>query len=231
MKLSARIAGALFLLLSFLEVNFLSFGFVVVHRIVKPFLMPSLALSALLALLPEHRGRETTLLAIGMTFHFAGDVFLLYDGMAFIWFVCGLAAFQIGHFFYLAVLYSGMGRLQGWKEILCLVLPVFITPFAVSMFDVSGGIRIALSVYAMTLLTVTSTGVLWLLRGRKQGWRIIIGGLLFMFSDALIGFNTFSGFDFPLRHALVLATYLAAEWFLVSGMVFYRVHSSTPQAR
>ena len=227
MKKSVRIAGLLFLVISLVEVTSLALGNEAVHPWLKPLLIPSLAAAALLALLPEHKGRETTLLAIGLAFHTAGDILLLLDHLGFIWFALGLGAFLVGHFFYLAVLLGGMKGLRGWKEILCLVAPVILTPFVVSLFNAEGAMRIALCLYCVTLMSLVSAGVLWLLRGRPLGWRIVFGGVLFILSDALVGLNAFSGVDFPLRHALVIATYLAAEWLLVSGMVLQQLKQAT----
>ena len=227
MKKSVRIAGLLFLVISLVEVTSLALGNEAIHPWLKPLLIPSLAAAALLALLPDHKGRETTLLAIGLAFHTAGDILLLLDHLGFIWFALGLGAFLVGHFFYLAVLLSGLKGLRGWKEILCVVAPIVLTPFIVSLFHAEGAMRIVLCLYAATLMYLVSAGVLWLLRGRPLGWRIVCGGILFIASDALVGLNAFSGVDFPFRHALDIATYLAAEWLLVSGMVLYRIQTST----
>ena len=227
MKKSARIAGIVFLVLSLADVICLALGFEAVHPWLKPLLIPSLAAAALLALLPEFKGRQTTLLAIGLFFHFAGDVLLLLDGLGFVWFALGLGAFLIGHFFYLAVLLSGLGPIRGWKEILCLIVPIILTPFILSQFDVTGAMRIAVCLYCVTLLYLVSAGALWLLRGRcPLGWRIVCGGLLFIISDGLIALNSFAGVEFPLRHAIDMATYVIAEWLLVSGMVLYQLKSS-----
>ena len=57
------------------------------------------------------------------------------------------------------------------------------------------------------------------LKGKPFAWRIIAGALLFIISDGLIAVNVFRDVDFALRHALVLGTYLPAEYLLVSGMV------------
>ena len=49
--------------------------------------------------------------------------------------------------------------------------------------------------------------------------RILVGGLLFVTSDAVLALNAFNGVEFALRHAVVMGTYLAAEWLIVSGIV------------
>ena len=219
MKKSVRIAGFVFLALSLLEVIPMAFGVEAIHPWIKPLLIPSLAVAALIALLPEHGGKKTVLLAIGMALHAAGDILLLLDSHGFAFFAAGLGAFLLGHFCYLWVMLTGMGGMKGWKETLCWVLPLPTAIVLTGLFGAEGAMRYAISAYAITLLFEMATGVLWMLRKRPMGRRILLGAILFMISDVLLAINVFNGVDFPTRHALVMATYLVAEWLLVSGMV------------
>ena len=226
MKTSVRIAGAVFIALSFTEVLFLALGNETVHTFVKPFLIPSLAVAALLALLPSHSGKRTWMMAVGLLLHTAGDILLLIDNLGFIYFALGMGAFLIGHFFYLWVLMNGMGGLKGWKEYACLYVPMLLAYPLTSLFGAQWPMSGVLVVYALTLMYYVSAGVLWALRGRRFAWRVIAGGLLFIISDALIGINAFADIDFALRHAFVLGTYLPAEWLLVSAMVRTQLQES-----
>ena len=219
MKKSVRIAGIVFLVLSLLEVIPMAFGVEPIHPWLKPLLIPSLAVAALCALLPEYKGKKTVLLAIGLTLHAAGDILLLLDIHGFAFFAAGLGAFLLGHFCYLWVMLTGIGGLKGWKEILCCVLPLPISIVTAGLIGAEGVMRYAVNAYAFTLLFEIATGILWMLRKRPMGLRILLGAILFLISDALLALNVFMDVDFPTRHALVMATYLAAEWFLVSGMV------------
>lgn len=221
MKRSARIAGILFLVLSLVEVVTLCFDDAV-HSWIKPLLIPSLAVAALCALLPEHKGWRTTVLTVGMALHAAGDTLLLFDSRGFVWFAAGLGAFLLGHFCYLAVLLDKMGGLRGWKEVIVWALPPLCAIPAVSLFNAEGALHYVLVLYAITLFYVAASGGLWILRGRKLGWRILAGGLFFIASDCMLALHAFNGVDFPLRHAAVMGTYLFAEWLLVSGMVRQR---------
>ena len=63
------------------------------------------------------------------------------------------------------------------------------------------------------------SGVLWSMRGRRFAVRVILGGAIFIVSDALLALNAFADIDFPSRHSLVMITYLTAEWLPVSAMV------------
>ena len=217
MKLQTKVFGILFLLLSIADVVCLALGDETTPMYIKPFLMPTLAAAALVQLLPENKGRMPILLAIGLAFHTTGDDLLMLNGFTF--FAAGLGAFLIGHFFYLAILLSGMGGLKGWKEILCLIVPLVLAPVIVSFFGVEWPFSAAVVVYAFTLMVVSASGILWNLRGKAFAWRIFWGGIIFIISDSLIALKAFAGIDFALRDSLVMPTYLFAEWLLVSGMV------------
>ncbi len=231
MKLSTKIAGIAFLALALLDVVSLAFGNETIPFYVKPFLMPTLALAALLQLVPEVKGSRVWLLMAGLYFHTIGDILLMFDDKDFIYFALGLGAFLVGHFFYLSILLSGMGGLKGFKELFYVtVLPIILAPAIVACFGVEWPFSVAVVAYAFTLLVVTGTGCLWRIRGREFGCRIIFGGIFFIISDGLIAVNAFAGLNFPFRGAVVMATYLLAEWLLVSGMVRNTLSGMRPKA-
>ena len=216
-KKSSRIALCVFALLSLVEVIPLAFGIESIHPFVKPLLIPSLAAAALLELLPGNRGPLVAWLAAGLCLHTAGDVLLLFDGFAC--FAAGLGAFLLGHVCYLVILLHGLGGLKGWKETLCLLVPLTVAGTLPGLFGLHGAMAAAIGVYAFTLTYVVSAGAIRVIRGQKWAWAVVAGGLLFLVSDAFIALSSFAGIDFGLRHALTMATYLPAEYLLVSAMV------------
>lgn len=225
MRKSARAAGLVFLVLSVVEVISLASHIMWVNAIVKPLLMPSLAVAALCALLPEQRGWKTALLAGALALHTAGDVLLLLHGPVL--FAAGLVAFLLGHICYLVILFGRMGRCHGWREKVLCLQPALLAPLIVSLFDTDGAMRALLPAYALALLFVPTGGGIWLLRGRTTGWRIVIGGVLFVASDTLIAMNVFNGIDFPLHQATMMGTYLLAEWLIVSAIVRHLLHAKS----
>lgn len=228
MKKSMRIAVIVFLVLSLAEVIALSFHIAGVNPILKPLLIPSLAVAALCALLPEHSGWKSILLAVALALYTAGDVLLLPLANDFAFFAAGLGAFLLGHICFLVILLNGLGgpndRICDRKDWIICQFPLVLALVAVSILNVEGAFGAVLFVYALMLLLVPTCGILWLLRGRKMGWRILTGGLLFVASDTMIALNVFNGINFPLHHAIVMLTYLAAEWLIVSGIVRQQLH-------
>ncbi|NLZ18897.1 MAG: lysoplasmalogenase [Bacteroidales bacterium] len=226
MKKSVRTAGIVFLVLSLAEVIPMAFGAEALHPFLKPLLIPSLAVAALCALLPEYKGRKTVLLAAGMALHTAGDILLLMDSRGVTFFTLGLAAFLLGHICYLWVMLTGMVGLKDWREILLWLLPLSASLAVTGLLGEEGFMHYAIDVYAFILLYELATGVVWMLRKRPMGSRILWGAVFFIISDVLLAMNAFRGIDFPTRHALVMGTYLLAEWLLVSGMVRDRLQGS-----
>ena len=208
-----------FLVIALTDTILLAAGNETIPVYIKPFLMLSLLAAALLSLLPENGGKLTLLMTVGLLFHNVGDVLLLFDKRSFLFFALGLGCFFIGHLFYLAVFRSGIGKSRRAGETVAMIAPLVIAPLAAMAFGAVLPMTIALAVYALALLYVMATGVIWAMRGKPFAWRVIFGALLFIISDALIGILVFQGITFPLRHAAVIATYLAAEWLLVSAMV------------
>ena len=219
MKKNTKIAGCIFLVLGILDLLCIITSHEEWRFFTKPLLMPSLAAAALLQLLPEHKGKSTWLLLAGLCFHTLGDTLLLLDSKGFVFFAAGLGAFLVGHFFYLAILLSGIGGLRNWKEFLCLLVPLVMAPILVGLFGVEWPFSAVVSVYALTLMIVAARGVLWKLRDKAFASRVIWGGIIFIISDSLIAVNAFAGLDFPFRAPLVMISYLIAEVLLVSAMV------------
>lgn len=219
MKASSRYFGILFVLLSVLEIVTAALGITSIHPWIKPLLIPSLAAAALCALLPEHRGWQTALLANALLLHTAGNVLLLFHDPGFAFFEAGLRAFLVGNICFVIALIGFSEKLHGWKEILLAACPLVIAPLVASCFKGAAISQGILVVYAFTLLYLVSCGGIWIVRKRRFGWRVLVGGLLFLTSDVLLALNTFKGVDFPLCHAAVMGSYLIAEWLLVSALV------------
>ena len=226
MKATTRIFGILFVLLSVFEIVTLSLGVTSIHPWIKPLLIPALAAAALCALLPEHRGWQTALLANALLLHTVGDILLLFNDPDYAFFEAGLRAFLVGNICYVIALIGFSEKLHGWKEILLAVCPLVIAPLIASQFKGAAISQGILVVYAFTLLYLVSCGGIWLLRKRRFGWRVLVGGLFFIASDVLLALNAFNGVEFPLRHATVMGTCLIAEWLLVSAIVRNRLQSA-----
>ena len=191
---------------------------------VKPALLPLLSATTLAFLLgrdvPDYR--QVGLLVTAQLLGCAGDVLLIPNGFAF--FVAGIAAFLVGHLFYMS-LFGGLSwkGLNVWQWLLSFFAMVAIVLGLVKVIGIEGPVFWPMLMYGfilMLLIFSALAGVLRMPRGsRRSWWILLIGALLFAFSDSCIAMGTFGVMTFPLRHFVVMITYLAAQSLLAVGGV------------
>lgn len=189
---------------------------------VKPALLPLLAASVL-AYAVDHPldGKMLSLLITAQLFGFAGDVFLLSD--AFPLFAGGIAAFLIGHLFYMRLFGSFSWKGLGWKGWLAGVAGVLVLVFLlVKVLKVQGDLLAPMAVYGFVLLMLGFCALCGVIRCREDRctwWIILCGALLFAFSDSLIAASTFEVINFGLCGFVIMLTYLVAQSLLAWGAV------------
>ena len=166
----------------------------------KPLLMPLLAITALL-FFPEWRPRaEKWLLAAALAFGTAGDVLLLYKGQTF--FLLGMAMFLLGHLCYLTI-FAKTGA-----AIACSLVAAMKVPFPMA---------IAVAIYGFVLLLVPLSGIF------ARSGVLLLGGVLFAFSDSLIALRSFAGIRF-FDHTgfVIMLTYITAQVLLSVAIIRWR---------
>ena len=193
--------------------------------IVKPALLPLLTATTLAYLLgrdiPDYT--QVGLLVAAQLFGCTGDVLLIRPDV-FSFFVGGIAAFLIGHFFYMCLFGTQSWKgLNVWQWLIALVVMGAAVFGLVKAIGIKGDLLAPMAVYGfiLTLLIFSAlAGVLRMPRGqRKTWWILLFGALLFAVSDCCLAMETFGLITFPLRHLLVMATYLLAQSLLAVGGV------------
>ena len=193
-----------------------------VADLVKPALLPLLCATTMAYLLGRDvvDYRPVGLLALAQLMGFAGDVLLLPSGFPL--FISGMAAFLVGHFFYMA-LFGGQSwkGLTLWQWAISLVVMAAVVFGLVKAIGIQGLLFWPILVYgfALTLLIFSAlAGVLRMPRRLRGTWWILLAGtVLFAFSDACLGMGISGAMKFPLRHLLIMSTYLAAQSLLAVG--------------
>ena len=195
-------------------------------KVTKVLAMPLLALAVALT----HGANNKLYLVCALMAGCLGDYFLLRP-VSKKKFLRGVFAFFIGHAFYLLILipFSQFWLLPPW----CVVLIVLIYSFAVfmiyNMLHKPKGLRgFAAVVYAFMLLLINFTcisAVLTELFGtgslatvKISTWIVLAGNMLFLISDSLLSVTMFKD-DFKFSRVYVMTTYLAAQFFLVLGLI------------
>ena len=185
----------------------------------KPALMPLLALSVLVFALNNRVDRRRLgLLVTAELFGWVGDVLLMWSDFPF--FAAGIGAFFIGHFYYLRIFGGLSWKRLSWKTWLpCLLLMGGTEYGLVLLLKIEGTLLIPMAVYGFMLMLLIFSALCGLFRLKNKGtWFVVLmGTLLFTFSDALIAADTFGLSHFAFHNLIVMATYILAQVLLAVG--------------
>ena len=193
---------------------------------VKPALLPLLSVTTLAYLLGrdhyEDDGGGIAFLLMAQLFGGAGDILLIPDGVQF--FLGGMAAFLIGHIFYMS-LFGGLSwrGLSVWIWAIAVVLMAAAEFGLIRVLGVSGDLLVPIVVYGFVLMLLIFSalaGVIRMPKGRRGAWWILLlGALLFTFSDSCIAMDMFGVMSIPLHSFVVMLTYLTAQALLAVGSI------------
>ncbi|MBI3102946.1 MAG: lysoplasmalogenase [Burkholderiales bacterium] len=155
------------------------------------------------------------LLGAALAGSLAGDAFLMVEGF----FIPGLVSFLIAHVAYIALFRQGVAW---FPRPLALVATLGVGGAMYAYLWQGGlpaGLRIPVAVYVtvIALMAAQSLGRAGAL-GDRAARQVALGACFFMLSDSLLATNRFVQ-PLPLAQAGVLATYYAAQAFIVHGMV------------
>lgn len=172
----------------------------------KPLLMPMLILLVIASGgLAYHHAR---LMVLGLAAATIADVALLIPGQTT--FLTGMGFFLLMQACYIRVFIG----LDAWSGItgrpwVVAVPATVLVLFFVPLWTTLGQLAVPMLVYgtALAAMAVCAIGL-----SKRTG----IGGVLFLISDLLIGINI-ADLDFPGRSPIIMTTYIAAQYLLVTG--------------
>ena len=162
-------------------------------------------------------GRAPRPLLLGLGFAFLGDLLLMFHGTAA--FLSGMAAFLGMQICYL-VAFRRAGSRPGWP-----VVAGYAAVWAaanVLLWPHLGGLAVPILCYSVALTSMAAFGA-----GLNR--RVGIGALLFLASDLMIGAGT-AGMHPPAEDVLVMATYAAAQYLIITGYPTARPAAATATA-
>ncbi|MGW0808182.1 lysoplasmalogenase [Nonomuraea sp. NPDC002799] len=175
--------------------------------VTKAMLMP------LLAVWVASAGGSRGLVA-ALLFSWGGDVCLDIDGL----FIPGMALFAAAHVSYITC-FVRRGALRRVRPVIPIVYGMAWLAAIVVLWPGLGDMRVPVAAYSLLLF---STAVIAWGIGRRAG----AGALLFLLSDGLIGVDLAGLPRLPLQGVVVMATYLAAQYLLASGLISARATSA-----
>jgi len=183
----------------------------------KPLLMPLLALTAVLSLIPAAAPVSTVVLVtLALIAATAGDVLLL-DASK--WrFIAGTICFFAGHVFYLCLFAPAIAHIAPWSWAIFIPVALAFTYASWTTINKPTGISgIFIVVYTLILCTMVYSGVAGIISHYTAGSLfVLLGSLLFIASDGILSLTLFKKDFYPSRF-VIMATYIAAEALLVYG--------------
>jgi uncharacterized membrane protein YhhN len=191
----------------------------------KPILVPAL----LLHLYLNTRNASTSsirLVGAGLSFSWLGDVILLFSDRSELFFAAGLGAFLIAHVFYIAAYIRSVRGAPG--EAFFRRRPGWLLPFLLLFAGLCGLLYPALGPLGIPVFAYTATILLMAVFALNRKDRvseasfypIFVGALLFILSDSLLALDKFL-VPLPYSGVLVMATYIAAQYLIVEGVIAY----------
>lgn len=155
-------------------------------------------------------------------FCWVGDVMLMFSGE--LYFMLGLAAFLIGHVFYIFSFRqfswsSGNALLPTQKVRYTFPIILAGTGLLVVLFPKLGALQIPVIVYAIVLMLMAINALLRLGYTNKASFAwVFVGALFFMVSDSVLAFNKFHT-QFVGASVTIMLTYIAAQFMIVRGIL------------
>jgi uncharacterized membrane protein YhhN len=188
--------------------------------VLKPLTM--VAIIAIVLLPPgPYPGWRVWILA-GLGFSVIGDVLLMLRPARF---PAGLAAFLCGHLAYSGA-FLAAGAVPWWPSL----LPSLAAGLGMAglLWRGLGALRTAVILYIMAIsLMVWLALSLWWTLGHPAAGGLAAGAVLFMFSDAVLGYARFRR-RFRAAQAIILGSYYTGQWLIALGA--WTLNQSLPGA-
>lgn len=169
----------------------------------------------------KQKSLSAYLLFIGLCFACLGDIFLEIE------FIVGAALFAVGHVFYF-ISYCKLTKVQ-WKDLIysaLIFVPSLLIILLVPIFDFGGVLmQVVCCVYALIISLMVGKAVANFVKEKSiLNIIILLGSVLFFFSDFMLLFNVFSDLS-AVFGVLCLATYYPAEFLLAYSILRHPINT------
>ncbi len=197
----------------------------------KVLLVPTLMLHIVAAY--KNQLRLVIMVLVSLLFCWAGDILLLYSTTNEVFFLLGLAAFLLGHIFYIV----SFKKLSDFHSIgkplsaLFYLLPlVYAISLLIVLYPALGDMTLPVIIYAL-VISAMCVAAMWRWQKTNQSSfnYVIIGAAFFILSDSLIAINKFHT-PFKWAGFLIMLTYIIAQFLIVIGLMKHlnvKVNSTT----
>lgn len=189
-----------------------------INQFTKPLLMPILIWLVFL----WSKGHVTLprlMLALALVFAWIGDLLLMLQQNADWYFLAGLGSFLVMQLIYCVVFRQSM---YGQPKLsIKTTLPVTLLTVAVLVLIIpnAGVLKFPVAIYSICIIAMLTFGLLRAnLTNQASFLMVMIGAVLFVISDAIIGINKFM-LDVPMAKFWIMLTYIPAQYLIVRGIM------------
>ena len=211
-----------FLLIAAVNLLLIVLDYGTITGFLKPFLVPMLFLYVYY----QEAFPTQKLLLLALTFSWIGDILLLFTNKHELFFIAGLLSFLTAHVFYI-FLFSKLGTTVAYKKNLFfwagfVMIVLYLQSLLAMLLPKLGPLKIPVTIYAVTISVMLAFAwrgyFSWNLSSR---FFILFGAMAFVASDSFLAINKFHA-PFEQAPFLIMATYLAAQYGIVSGVVLFK---------
>lgn len=178
----------------------------------------------MLYVISERKGfsGKIKLVIVALFFCWAGDILLLYASTNENFFLYGLAAFLLGHLFYI-VSFIKFVRIQSNGKALALLFYLLPLSYAIlllaMLYPQLGDMMIPVFVYGIVISIMCGVAMWrWHKTDEASFSYVIMGAILFIISDSIIAINKFHT-AFEWSGLLIMATYIIAQYLITVGLM------------
>jgi uncharacterized membrane protein YhhN len=152
-----------------------------------------------------------------LIFCWAGDILLIYKDKQ-IFFKLGLAAFLIGHVFYISAFLTLAGSVNNLALIISVAIAIPVTLSILKLLKAPKPMKIPVAVYAVVIMLMSISALqLMLARPGFSGPLVFAGSIVFLFSDTFMAYLLFNGkpkhFNF-----ITMLPYIIAQGGIIMGL-------------
>jgi len=163
-------------------------------------------------------------LIVGLFFCWVGDVILIYADVYESFFMYGLAAFLIGHIFYIwsfrkyAHKTTSLLKRKPW----ILIFPFLYTITLLTIvFSSLGDMKIPVIIYALAITAMCIASINRSGRTNQYSFLFVFAGALFFIaSDSMIAINRFYS-EISSASLLIMSTYIIAQYLITTGLLLH----------
>lgn len=212
------IIGGLFCIIFVVHIIFIKVEYKKGCYYTKPLLMPLLGIYYILS-----AAQINKFIVIALVFGFMGDVFLMWTQRKNN-FILGLTSFLLGHLCYVLLFLHGISFINDVPSWFYLIMIIYVSVGISVMKKLRvylGKMKVPTYIYMVIILLMSFSSLarIWVVDMGIAFLLPFIGSLLFLCSDAMLGFYTFKS-KFKNGEIYIMITYVLAQVLIVGGYLY-----------